>query len=430
MRALYVPVLVFIAFGYMVTTPALLLSGGFLDAVNLWIRIAEVGFLIAIFAFSIFRAHIFSCVGALAPLILFFLIYGARLIYDVLFEGILMIYQSPTYVLGYFFGLTLLPVLGIAAFYWCKDDRLLFRVSFSLLIAANVLLFLYAVVTGDLSRGTFAGRIEEKGQIEGSAVLGPIWLGYAGSMLAAMLFGIFVTSHRLSWRTLAIGGALSGLCVANMLFGASRGPTLGLVLPILLFLLKPAFANPRITPLVSRAKGLIATLVLIGIAAVLIASSEGAVFLVERFASMYTERIAGGHELRDIIFAAAWEDFLSSPVIGSSYVVSFMNAEAHNIILESLMATGLMGSFFLFWALIRAFVGIHRLLNGMRGTEGVALALATICALVVGLTSSSIGQSPALWILVALVTVMSAPDLSVRKHAGDERDAFRQGRLV
>ncbi len=343
------------------------------------------------------------------------MIYGIRLIDDVLVKNILMIYQTPTYVFGYFFGLTMMPVIAVSLLYRPSDTRIIFRYFLFFLVAANILLFMYAVVRGDFTDGIFSGRIQEAGEVAGNTVLGPIWLGYAGAMLASMLFGIFATSGGISRTRLIAGIALMGIAGANILFGSSRGPMVGLALAILLFLFRPGRVMAGTKNFVSRWRGWAITLGVIGLSVILIIFSNGSIFLVERFASMYEERLGGGTELRDIIFATAWQDFLSSPIIGTSYVVSVENWMPHNFILESLIATGVVGSAFLFVALVLALRGLLRLLAGAHGPEGVYVGLAATVQIALGFTSGSISQSPGLWIFIALVTVMGAPDAKSRK---------------
>lgn len=412
MRHHYIPIVLFIAFGYVITAPALLLLGVFSGSLNLYIRVAEVALLLIVMVLSLHLMR--TNHRTLLPLIIFFLIYAIRLVDDVLFKGILMIHQTPTYTLGYFFGLTVLPVLAIVLLYRREDTRSAFRYLLSFLVAANILLFLYAMILGGFSRGgAFSGRIQEAGELEGSAVLGPIWIGMSGAMLAAMLVALASSRGGFSKRELIVGVALMALCGANMLLGASRGPVLGLAMAIVIFLFRPGTNIPGVKAVVSRYRAWVGALLIIGIATVLISSSEGNVYLVERLTSMFTDRfvIGGGdgvYELRDIIYATAWQDFLSSPVFGNSYVVSFENSAAHNFILDSLMSTGVFGAFFIFWALFLAVKAIQRLLNGVQGVEGVALALAAIVAVSNGVTSGSIHGTPQVWILLAFVTVAGA----------------------
>lgn len=412
MRRKYIPIVLFIAFGYMITAPALLLVGVFSSTINLYIRAAEVALLMMVMVVSVRPTRTDN--GVLLPLIIFFLIYSIRLLDDVLGKGILMVYQTPTYVLGYFFGLTVLPVLAIALLHRRWDTKNTFRYLLFFLVVANILLFMYALVLGDFSRGgAFSGRIQESGELEGSAVLGPIWIGISGAVLAAMLVGLLSSKERSSKTQVIISVALLCLCGANILLGASRGPVLGLAMAILIFLFRPETSIPGVRVVVSRYRAWIGTLLMIGIAAILISSSEGNVFLVDRFTSMFTDRFLisskdGVYELRDLVYATAWQDFLSSPIFGTSYVVSFENSAAHNFILDSLISTGVFGTFFLLWALFLAVTAIQRLLNGVQGVEGVALGLGAIVAVSNGVTSGSISGTPQVWILLAFVTVAGA----------------------
>jgi O-antigen ligase len=173
----------------------------------------------------------------------------------------------------------------------------------------------------------------------------------------------------------------------------------------------------------SRRKALIIAMWILFISILLVASSDSAVFLLDRILSLFNDLFAGGgsFEKRDIIYSAAWHDFLSSPLFGTSYLVSYGNSSPHNFILESLIATGLFGTIFLFVALFPAIKGILRLMDGMHGKEGVSLAMMAICSLVTGLTSSSISQTPALWILLSLVTVMGTSNSSLRRSVVAQR---------
>jgi O-antigen ligase len=415
MRRLYVPIILFIGLGYIITTSVLVRTGIPVSAYNQSIRAAEAGLLLVTILLTIPGLRTGN--SAILPLLAFFFVYAIRLLDDVISKELLMVYQTPTYVLGYFFGLTVLPLLSIGLLYRHRDIDAIFRTSLVFLIAANLALFLYAVTgEGGPAGGAFAGRVEERGELEGTATLGPIWFGVAGAMLATMLVGIFSTRAGFSPKQWVASMALLCVSGANILFAASRGPALAFGLAILLFLLNIANKSGSAKASISRWRALLMTILIVTSFAAIIALSNGTVFLFERFILMYDQRVEGGIEERDLIFSSAWMDFLSSPLFGRSYVTSYENSSPHNIVLESLMATGLFGSALFFWALIRAFVGIWRLIDGMRGPSGVSLALATVVLLVVGLTSSSINQSPHLWIFVALVTVMSAPDAPGRRH--------------
>ena len=137
---------------------------------------------------------------------------------------------------------------------------------------------------------------------------------------------------------------------------------------------------------------------------------------------MYESRSGGIQEERDFLYSVAWNDFLSAPLFGNAYVLSIDATTPHNVPLEVLMSVGLIGAVFFAVAMAFAAVALWRMLNGARGDRGYTLALASLCLLTMGLTSFSIGQSPELWIFIALVTVIGRsqrPD--THKTAGETR---------
>jgi O-antigen ligase len=91
-------------------------------------------------------------------------------------------------------------------------------------------------------------------------------------------------------------------------------------------------------------------------------------------------------------------------------VVSHENASAHNLVLDSLISTGVFGTVFFLAALWKTGTSIWALLDGKRGAAGVALAMMTIVVSVMAMTSGSIGQSPEFWIFSSLVIVVAASD--------------------
>jgi O-antigen ligase len=149
------------------------------------------------------------------------------------------------------------------------------------------------------------------------------------------------------------------------------------------------------------------------------------IFLFDRFELTYEGRLGGAEEERDLLFASAWSDFLSSPLIGKAYAVSLGDASPHNVFLESLMSVGLFGTAFFLATLIYAFLGLWRLLNGVMGQRGYTIGLSSLCLMTLGLTSYSIGQSPELWIFLSLITLLGDPPKAAN-HPG-RRNALGYG---
>ena len=70
--------------------------------------------------------------------------------------------------------------------------------------------------------------------------------------------------------------------------------------------------------------------------------------LLNRLKDTAEERQKGGKELRDYEQEAAWNDFLSSPIIGHQFVNSYDKTYPHNPFLETLMALGILGGIMFF----------------------------------------------------------------------------------
>jgi hypothetical protein len=407
MRQLYLPVLILIALGYPGLTSLVLLTGGTAGNLNLWVRIAEAGLLAALLLATPRRVRIAN--AALWPVIVFLAIYGIRLLYDVVILNILMFSQTPLYALGYFFALTFLPLLAVFFLFKEPDMRLLLRWIVYVLVATNITLLIYALLRGSESgSGLFSGRIEERGEVEGTAVLGPLWFGLCGAGLGAVIVGYLASSAKQT-NTLRIAALILILvCLANVLFSASRGPLVAFLVAFLFLVIKLLGVGKFGGKKGARWQGWLLVLSVVGCISWALLSVEGDVFLFDRFTKMLNDRQTGILEERDLIRIAAWNDFLSAPLFGRSYVVSHENASAHNIVLDSLISTGVVGTAFFALGLWRTGASVWALLGGMRGPEGVALAMFTIVVSVMAMTSGSIGQSPEFWIFSALVIVAAA----------------------
>jgi O-antigen ligase len=423
-RRMYIPTLMLICFSYPFTTVLLLKLGMTPRGFNQTFKVL----LLALSFVSLIVAlpHARNVKGALLPMLAFFACYGARLINDVVGEGILMLYQTPTYVFGYFFGLTLLPVIALVIAYDESDLPMLYSYTRISLILVNVVLLGHALTAdGFTTDAAFSGRVEVAGELDGTAVLNPLTFGIMGAILSAFVFGYLTTAESISFRARAFNLALLVLGGGNILFSASRGPALAFMLVILVTiasLLRGSFGGRALK---IRRSTWFYLAALLAVLVYLIAASDMNIFLFDRFELTYSGRQSGVQEERDFLFANAWADFLSSPIIGSAYAISVGNASPHNVFLESLMAVGLIGTSLFLLALAFAGRGLWRLFNGKMGQQGYTIGLASLCLITIGLTSYSIGQSPELWIFLSLITLLGNGTnfwhLAGQRHAANYR---------
>jgi O-antigen ligase len=405
--------IILLGFHYPITTPVLLQMGVNTFVANALIKSLIAGlFLISLFGYTWVdrREHRLAM-----PLIIFFALYGLRLLFDVLIKGIL-VDQSATYVLGYFFGLTLLPALAIIYFLRPSDLPKLHQAMFIALILANLSLFAYVLNNGLSAEDALSGRLEVEGELEGTAVINPILVGLVGANLAAFAMGrlaLFPLGPR--GQIVHVGIVVLGL--ANLLMGGSRGPALGFAFCFLIVFYTLFTGSFGGTKLRTRASMWVyAALIFIGFI-YLVVTEVVSIYLFERFTMMFDGGVTGGSEERDFIYARAWQDFLDHPIVGSSYLVSFGGWLAHNFALDALMSTGLTGGVFFALAMFWMLRGVYRLLRGSAGPYGYSIGLVAICFLTIGTTSGSVGQSPEVWLFAVIATILGNQSTIDRRTA-------------
>jgi O-Antigen ligase len=338
-------------------------------------------------------------------LMVFFLIYSFKLMYNVIILDEYIEGQSLYQILGYYFGLTIIPVIFIVFYIKPIDSVYIHRISFAFLAAGNVALLLHTMLNGDVYiDAAFAGRTEVDGDILGTAVLNPIVVGHTGTLLMVFCLGRIATGLVRGLPSLGFHGMLMLLGLANLLAGGSRGPLFGLLSSIMLLVAVAVFRRNAFKTRYGRN---LVWLFLAGVALIfvfLMITDRVPVFLFDRVVDTVSGRMEGQLEERDYAIASAWDIFRDSPLFGSSYTIN--GSLAHNVVMEMLMATGILGAVFFYGLVHNAVVGVWRLACGHVGPYGLSIALVTVAYAALGLTSYSIVQSPELWIFIAISSTL------------------------
>lgn len=378
---------------------------------NMLIKAFIAGLFLIVLPYTLRRVNVF--IGPLLPILILLTLYGLRLLYDVLVRDIFIGGQPPVYVLGYFFGLTLLPVMALCGSVRRMDVVDIHKWSFAILFLANSSLLVLFVVRGiDNPLELLAGRLQVDADGADKAIINPIVIGLSGGCLAAFALGRLAVfwGRGAAWDSINLIGLLLGSL--NVLLGASRGPALAFVLCVIAVAVSSLRSRFGFGRLVVRKT--IWRYLLLPIAAVsaLVLSEEVPVFLFERMFSFLEERVAGvgGVEQRDLIMASAWSDFVQSPLFGSGYVVSLDGSFPHNMLLESVMATGVFGGIAMVWVVAGVLRAIWRAWLGDAGVYGYPLALVAASLFVLQLTSGSIGQTPEFWVFVSCLILLVSPE--------------------
>jgi hypothetical protein len=327
MRKWYVPGLALLAFSYPMTTVAMSLAGMPVGPINMGLKAVYAGlFLISlIVSLSTGRARV---PGVVLLLFVFFALYGVRLVIDILGRDITPPDSSGTYILAYFFLLTVLPSLATAVAYNATDLPLLRRVCFFVLFVSSLLI----IVQFQQSDTTLAfalemKRLEIRGAGEDLAQLNPITIGLTGGTLA--LFSLAQLSMYTQTRRFDLMVSAIGLVVGIVVLAlsGSRGPLVAFGSAILFFLfaITRVYITRRRTGLgrLSRRVPVIAICGL-GVVGYVVTTNSAGFLGLSRLIETFNLQEYYSSEIRYDIYNDALLRIFSSPFFGDGYLMSIM----------------------------------------------------------------------------------------------------------
>lgn len=181
--------------------------------------------------------------------------------------------------------------------------------------------------------------------------LPPLIVSYYSAVTLSVLLSLSITYNK--WikinRILCIVSLVTALIMFSI--SASRGPVLGLGLLLILLLLKQGILKKQTIYLVS-------IILLIS----LVFSSYFSDIIILRFTGMTSQgSFDPDQELRVLLWIEAIREFLANPIIGGR--IEMGAYYPHNIFIETLMATGLLGLFFLFIPIVVAIKSLKNLIH-------------------------------------------------------------------
>lgn len=340
----------------------------------------------------------------------FFFIYSVRLIYDIGVEKVPVLFYSDTYILSYFFGATLLPIIAITFGYRYINVNKLTLFVFWALVIANFFLIYYLLVLSDF--GDLEKQLARRAHIktEGTSIgtlINPITIGYYGATLSLFcinaILSDFFSSKTIKWMLYP----LIAMGFIILLLGASRGPLLGFVLILFISLMAHFYRSTEKVLKIGKFIMYFAFGFLFLSGAINEIYKKYDIFLFYRVEKFFTDRDKGRKEVRDFSFESAWNDFLSSPFVGKQFVGTYDNFYPHNIFLEVLMATGIFGGVFFLIYFFKFSTSSIRLITKQRFKLYTPLVFTSFICFFLSVTSGSIFSSPEIWIMMTLTTLLT-----------------------
>ena len=227
----------------------------------------------------------------------------------------------------------------------------------------------------------------------------PLTISYVGSLVVGICFSRLVFNRNYENTRLLLAGILFGLC--PFLLGGSRGPIIALVIPIL-------FAYMYRTRIVITKKSLwYGLLIVIALTVALIIFGDIA---FERLNNIFNDLASKSGDVRRLrIWNIALSQFLESPVWGDSIQINYLDYP-HNLILEVLMSTGILG-FIPFFILMG--LGLYKSFIILRRYPSLIwLYIFFFQALIMGMLSGTVYNNIWYWASLALIFSIDTSEIN------------------
>ena len=354
-------------------------------------------------------------------LYIFLLLYGFRIFYDALILDRVPPFQTSYKLIAYFVGMVVVPVVLVTLFPQLVNVRSWVSTFTCYLVIANLILLLFALLDADfVLMSLLGGRMQVVGEDPETSVLSPLTYGSCGAMLIlAVVAQSFYQKHGDAPSFFFIF-LLFLLGLSNLLISASRGPMVSMLISVIVFLSTRQFRSRSLTKTYSfqmsySIRIYTFVVILLSVGGWIMYSLKDELFIVARLMDFSIAGIGAGSEERELIYLAALHDFAQSPLFGSSYIVSYMNAEPHNIVLEVLISTGVVGVLVITPFFMMVGAGIYRSFVWGTSSYHFVTPILALYSIFFGMTSLSLAQSPEIWIFCSLA-IITGKDASACRH--------------
>ena len=322
-----------------------------------------------------------------AVLLLFWAAYLLRMFYDTTFRAQWLSRQPDDYWV-WAIGACLIPALALLA----KVRHVAYQAAYrwsvvALFVAASlVMVFGGTEVMPDWGDSYDIGRLHLES-------LNPISAGHLGlSLLLLASWPIISNAEKVSRTKWAIVLAAISLGAYLLIAAASRGPIATMFAVICFYILSVNFKKTW------KPMGFAGVLVALGYLLAVRFEEAGQFQMLSRIEDAF-----GGEDVavsgRQVALTGAFQQFMSSPVFGSALEEEISGFYPHNVVMESFMATGLVGGLPFVGLLAFGFFAAYKLLKWRSENAWVALIFAQYA--VAAQFSGAIYGSTTMWTFLA-----------------------------
>jgi len=331
--------------------------------------------------------------------ILFWLIYLGRMYHDLVHLGITRGYAARGFIYYFQFGIlgSFMPVLMLCF----TEGRMNYERFFKnlKLIAWLTAFCLFYIVNHEYGFGLniFLSRFSLG---EDANIISPILISQYGGIIAVLAF----YSMKISKVTFtSVIQWLLGLTL--LILGSSRGPFIGVVL-IHIFIYW-IFFKSNIEKISVWRNLIITLLIIMGLFIAVVLPNLEKINMLNRIQGSVSQ--GKGLDDRGSAWSSAWNQFLGNPIFGDKIIENHFGFYPHNLVLEILMATGLLGLIVLLPLIFKICLNY---LNILRIDEYQrAFIILFLLSFIFVSFSSALVTMPHFWILLAISVSISPKKL-------------------
>lgn len=308
-----------------------------------------------------------------------------RVFMDDLDNNYMFYYLSSSEMILYFFSSSVFLFLPIIIMRFSEHTlSIIIKVLIFSGFVFNVLVIVYYnEFIGEVGRLSSTTVVTED-------ILSPLILSYCSALSIGLSIVYFlINKPRGIFRVLILATVVTG--AVPFLLGSSRGSLVALVISL--------FIIPLVASSLKRRIGIVILGIVFFIGLYYTAENFGS-SLFDRVESTQT-RVESDGEARLLIYERSFQQFLANPVFGDSFKTDRYGNYPHNIILEIMQSTGLIGLIPFLYLLISGFLKAVRIIRHNPLLTWVSVLF--IQSLVFNTFSGSIISASWLWLSLALV---------------------------
>ncbi len=400
----------FMVFGFPIQSAISLLLGVDSNPINIGFRILFLALSIFIILINLLVTQQKTIKIGWLLFTLFWLMYSLRLIYNIEIEKLAYLNTDAFFVYSFAFGVCLIPSIAIYGSAKYIDYISTIKLSFWIILLSN-LCIAYSILSfgnwnlSEILLSRAAVKVKIGGQEK--SIVNEITIGFFGQVLAILSihFLNFPIYKNTKFKYFLYICLIIGLL--NLLMGASRGPMLFFVILFLieLYLVIKNTNNLRLLLI----KIAIFSFLTISFSVPIIVQKieSGEIALINRLFFTAEIQLNDKKEEREYLIESAIRQFKESPIIGDAYVTRhfyLFNSYSHNLLLDVLMATGILGALIFGGMLFFIFSKLKWIVKNIKSQPIYSSYLILFISIfLMTMTSGGLFMSSGFWIMGALI---------------------------